>query len=123
MKKTKFTQAQMASILACSQASVSQWQQGHSPSGKNIYKIKEILQYLKILTRQAANKQSKCEGIRKSYGLTGANVAFFLGVSAPTIYRWEKGELPKGKKLAQINDAVKVIKSIIPKHHGTTKVA
>ena len=123
MKKSMFTQAQVSSLLDCSQASVSQWCQGNAPSNKNILKIKEILKYLKLLTRETVDKQRKCEVIRNKFGLTATKVALFIGVTPSTIYRWEKGEIPKVSSLTRIKQGVKSIKSILPAECDFTKVA
>lgn len=117
------TQAKVANILNCSQASISQWQQGNRPSDKNIYKIKRVIQYLQALTRQSANKQRKCEEIRNKFDLKVAEVALFLNVTDSTIYRWEKGEMPKSKNLIQIKQGIKIIKSILPTECNSTKAA
>lgn len=121
MKKPMITQVRAAGILNCSQTSVSKWQQGNVPSNKNIDKIKKIIQYLKVLTRQSANKQGKCEEIRRKFGVTPAKVALFLDVTSSTIYRWEKGEIPKSKNLTQINQGVKFMKSILSAECNSTK--
>lgn len=123
MKKSMFTQAQVSSLLDCSQASVSQWCQGNAPSNKNILKIKEILKYLKLLTRETVDKQRKCEVIRNKFGLTATKVALFIEVTPSTIYRWEKGEIPKVSSLTRIKQGVKSIKSILPAECDFTKVA
>ena len=123
MKKSMFTQAQVSSLLDCSQASVSQWYQGNAPSNKNIHKIKEILKYLKLLTKETVNKRRKCEVIRDKFGLTASKVALFIGVTPSTIYRWEKGEIPKVSSLTRIKQGVKSIKSILRAEYNSTEVA